>query len=264
MTSTVTAGSSLAVGARAPEHAPRPASGAVTVVTGASGGLGASTLAAAVAAEFAGQAGTGVLVDLDLDGGGLDVTCGVEHLPGRRWPDFAGVRGAVDADRVIAGLPQRAGCALLAAGPSRRQPSAPVPGPGAIADVLGSLIAGGRRVVIDLPRWRLDLVPDVVDAWLVMSGTRTRELADLDALLERIAAGPAGATAPLLLATAGPAPSAALIAAIEAHTGVAHLGQVQRSPAVPTAQERGEWPGGRAFRGVTGPLSDRAWRRGAA
>ena len=66
------------------------------VVTGASGGLGSSTLAAALAGAWSKRAP--LLVDLDLTGGGIDVTCGIDHVEGLRWPDLNAVRGVVDPD----------------------------------------------------------------------------------------------------------------------------------------------------------------------
>ena len=54
----------------------------LTAVVGASGGLGASTLALAVGRRLAATGPPAVVVDLDLLRGGLEVTAGVEHLPG--------------------------------------------------------------------------------------------------------------------------------------------------------------------------------------
>ena len=71
----------------------------VTAVVGASGGLGASTLALAVGRRLAATGPPSVVVDLDLLRGGLEVTAGIEHLPGRRWDDLRHVRGRVPPAR---------------------------------------------------------------------------------------------------------------------------------------------------------------------
>lgn len=76
-------GSALAEGvgqARAP----------VCAVVGGSGGVGASTLAAAVARvaadQLASRGGGVALVDVDPLGGGIDLLLGAEHTGGWRWP----------------------------------------------------------------------------------------------------------------------------------------------------------------------------------
>ena len=64
-------------------------------VVGARGGVGASTLAAALAARGARRTAS-VLVDLDAAAPGLDLLVGLEDDPGVRWPDLAGAAGAID------------------------------------------------------------------------------------------------------------------------------------------------------------------------
>src|SRR5690349_916184 len=65
---------------------PRPCAslldmGLVLGVVGGSGGVGASSFAAVLAAT----AGRSLLVDLDVAGGGLDVVLGIEAEAGARW-----------------------------------------------------------------------------------------------------------------------------------------------------------------------------------
>lgn len=116
-------------------------------VVGATGGCGASSLAAAcaVAARAAGRA---ALVDLDTCGGGLDVLLGVEDVVGARWPDLHAARGHVDPDELVASLPRWRGVPVLSA--DRRRP-APV-----ADDVRDAVLAGLRAravtVVLDVPR----------------------------------------------------------------------------------------------------------------
>ena len=125
-------------------------------VLGASGGLGASTLALAVGRRLSATGPPALVIDLDTSGGGLDVTAGIEHLPGRRWPAFAEVRGRVDPDVLLGSLPEEEGCRLLSAG-----------GPGcetvparAVRDVLGSVLGAVRGpVVLDVPTRPPDTAP---------------------------------------------------------------------------------------------------------
>lgn len=61
-------------------------SGSVVGLVGATGGVGASTLACAVGALAAEVGLTALLVDLSPHGGGIDTVAGAAHVPGRRWP----------------------------------------------------------------------------------------------------------------------------------------------------------------------------------
>ncbi|MCB1239552.1 MAG: pilus assembly protein FlpE, partial [Tetrasphaera sp.] len=122
------------------------------VVTGASGGLGSSTLAAALAGAWSKRAP--LLVDLDLTGGGIDVTCGIDHVEGLRWPDLNAVRGVVDPDLLVRSLPASRGCAVLSAGASRVEPALGPPPREAIDDVLETVARASTPLIVDLPRWQ--------------------------------------------------------------------------------------------------------------
>jgi secretion/DNA translocation related CpaE-like protein len=72
----------------------RPAgSGRMICVTGGSGGVGASTLAAALAFVAARRGERSALVDTDRRGGGLDLLVGAERVDGWRWSRLARARG---------------------------------------------------------------------------------------------------------------------------------------------------------------------------
>lgn len=123
------------------------ARGVVVGVLGARGGVGASSLAALVAARAARRTAT-ALVDLDPSGGGLDVLVGLEEEPGARWPDLAHARGDVDGRDVVALLPRWGRVAVLSCDRSR-------PGPldvATAADVVASLARASGCVVVDLAR----------------------------------------------------------------------------------------------------------------
>ncbi|HWS59112.1 MAG TPA: hypothetical protein VN257_11275 [Actinotalea sp.] len=215
----------------------------VIAVVGASGGLGASTLALAVGRRLAATGPASVVVDLDLCRGGLEVTAGIEHLPGRRWDDLRRVRGRLPPGVLPGGLPHDDGVHVLSA---RGGASSEVPDAAAL-DVLGALVVGSTRLVVDLPLWSpalpavLALGPVVV----VLVGLRTRALADADAavalLLDRAEALPAPVD--LRLVTRGPRVPAEVLDDVVAHLGIAHLHHLLDDPHVPRDAERGLFPG---------------------
>ena len=91
----------------------------VVVVGSAVAGVGASTLAALLARELTERGCKSVLVDADLNGGGLDVLLGVEDEDGSRWSISAPL-GKVDGKA----LPETArwdGVPLLACNPWRSE-----------------------------------------------------------------------------------------------------------------------------------------------
>jgi hypothetical protein len=215
----------------------------VTAVVGASGGLGASTLALAVGRRLAATGPPAVVVDLDLLRGGLEVTAGIEHLPGRRWDDLRHVRGRLPADAVLPVLPAEEGCAVLSA-----RGGAP-PGVPEVAarDVLTALAHGPARVVLDLPLASPVLPHVVADGAFVvlLVGLRTRALADADAAVSRLLDGPQAPTlAPdLRVVTRGGRAGADVVDEVVAHLGVAHLHHLPDDPHVPRDGERGLFPG---------------------
>ena len=122
--------------------------GRLVAVGGSCGGAGVSTLAAALALAAA-PGSDGVLrVDTDGWGGGLDLLLGAERDEGLRWPELAGLRGRVAGDALMAALPEVGGVSVLAA--SRSAPGE-VPAE-ALTAVVEAARAGGRPVVVDLPR----------------------------------------------------------------------------------------------------------------
>lgn len=65
----------------------------VVAVIGGSGGVGASTLAAALAQLGADRPGGAALVDVDALGGGIDLLLGAEQTRGWRWPRLNAAEG---------------------------------------------------------------------------------------------------------------------------------------------------------------------------
>ena len=217
-------------------------------MVGASGGLGASTLALAVGRRLAATGPPAVVVDLDLGGGGLEVTAGVEHLPGRRWDDLRHVRGRVPPDLLVQSLPGEAGCSVLSA---RGGAALPLPHQ-AVLDVLDSLLDGRCTVVLDLPPTSPVLEGAIARAGLVLValGLRARALADADACVDRLLGAteqPGGREAasapPLHLVTRGGRARPDLLDDVMAHLGVPHLHHLVDDVRVPRDAERGVFPG---------------------
>ncbi|HSF97823.1 MAG TPA: hypothetical protein VLA55_03940, partial [Ornithinibacter sp.] len=208
---------------------------AVIAVVGASGGLGASTLALAVGRRLAATGPESVVIDLDLRRGGLEVTAGTEHLPGRRWDDLREVRGRLPPGALPTGLPYEDGVHLL----SVRGGAGGEVSDAAVLAVLSALAAGSTRLVFDLPLWSpalpaiLALEPLVV----VLAGLRTRALADADAavafLLDQVQALAHPAAVDLRLVTRGVRTRAEVLDDVVAHLGIAHLHHLGDDPLVP-------------------------------
>ena len=229
-------------------------------VLGASGGVGASTLAAALAWR-AGRHGEAVLVDGHLGGGGIDVTAGVEHLPGLRWGDLADLRGAAGAVRDE--LPEDRGVRVLAAGRGAAPQRRPVPDR-SVLDVVDALALAGT-LVLDLPRdgsLRERLV-ERCSLVLVVAALHVRGLADADAAVEALLdLTEAPTAAEVALVTRGPRARAELAEVVEQHLGIPHLAHLADEDRVARAAERGEWPGERHTR--LGETADRLLAPGPA
>jgi len=221
--------------------------GPLVVVLGASGGVGASTWSAALARRLALHLGSCVLVDGDVRGGGLDMTCGTEHVPGLRWPDFARLRGRASGSRLVAALP-RGEVALLSAGGD----GAAVPEP-AVLDVVDSLL-GEVPVVLD-GRVGAAVTPPLVERAAVVHvvvGLGARHLADAGALLGSLVRSSVGGGqvtggqvtgARVGVVTRGDRGLSPQVAEVVEHLGVPHLAHVRDDPRVRRDGERGEWPG---------------------
>lgn len=89
----------------------------VLAIAAGSGGIGASTLAAATATYAANCGKTTVLVDLDMNGGGADDIIGLRHAPGWRWPALANCSGVLDAPQLLPALPSRGHLHVLSRDP---------------------------------------------------------------------------------------------------------------------------------------------------
>lgn len=228
-----------------PSHTPPPSSGRVVGVLGASGGLGASTLAVALAVVAARDGGLrgrvpAVVVDGAVAGGGLDVTACVEHVPGLRWSDLAGTRGEVSGPDLADELPMAGGALVLSA-----VPGGPQPPPEVVASVVAALRSTADLVVVDLPRADgASPLADACDVVLLLAGATPRHLSD--AVAARAALAPTGsASAPIdaRLVLRGGGSTGGLAAAVADHLDLPLAARCRDDGRVPRDAERGLTPG---------------------
>ena len=204
-------------------------------VTGASGGLGTSVLAAALAARAARRRLRTVLVDGDPLGA-LDVTCGIEHEDGYRWSDLTDLDGAVDGRLLAAGLPKDE-CPVLAGDVSgARVPEA------VHRAVLAAITEVADVVVVDGPG---PGGPDADASTVLVAGVSPRRVADAD----RVVLGwPADGRLPVLV-TRGPRRDEDLAEVVAAHLGLPLAAHLPDVPRFPVDEAAGRWPG------TAGPLA---------
>lgn len=222
-------------------------------VVGGSGGVGASTLAVALADAGARSGRRTLLIDLDACGGGLDLALGLERVPGRRWSGFAAARGFIGD--VASHVPERDGLGVLA---WDRDGAGEPPSTTAIASVVGSAARTHDLIVVDLARGGADLGRHIAlcDGTLVVTRCELGAIAAARAVIER-----AEPTAPLaLVARPGSLPAAEAAAAL----GIPLLARVPDDRAVAAAYGRGEAAGriaGRRYRRELAALLGQVTRR---
>jgi secretion/DNA translocation related CpaE-like protein len=220
-------------------------------VTGGSGGVGTSTLAAALAVAAARAGERSALVDLDQGGGGLDLLVGAERLDGWRWSRLAGARGHLGGlgDQ----LPCVDGVDVLSMG---RGGEAVLPAPEALRAVLGAMTGGTGLGVLDVPRHLggelLEVAATAVDNWLVVVRDDLRGVA---AGRERVAELSGAGVRPGLVVRSG---RSRLLdpESVAEGVGLDLWGVLADDPGLPVAAERGD-PPGRSARSPLGQLARR-------
>jgi len=116
-------------------------------VTPVVGGAGASTLACALAGQYAAAGLKVALVDADPSAGGLDVVMGCEQADGMRWADILSLNGSVGAPELFESLIVNKGIHLVA--PRRGQVEVEDQ---QIVTTIETLASACDVVVIDTPR----------------------------------------------------------------------------------------------------------------
>jgi hypothetical protein len=201
-------------------------------VIGASGGLGASTLAVALAVRAAASVGATVCVDAAFERGGLDVTACVEHVSGLRWTDLADLEGEVDGADLLRSLPSEGVARVLA---SRGE----APPDEVVEACLRAVSSVCALTVVDLGgsrRWAghcTDLV--------LVSGVAARQLADASAL----ASGLSRLRTPVRLVLRAGRREGVTAEEVALHLDLPHGVTVRDDPQVVTDADRGRTPGSR-------------------
>ena len=129
--------------------------GCTVSVVGGSGGVGASTFAAALGLTGARRGLRSVLLDADPAGVGVEVVLGSERAEGLRWPDLATSDGRLSGESLADVLPRHQGLATV----SWPATSPLVQVPAAADAVWAAATRAFDLVVADAPRG------PAVDAW---------------------------------------------------------------------------------------------------
>ena len=166
--------------------------GPLVGVMGGSGGVGASTYAAALAWAATASGRRSTLVDLDPLGGGADLLLGLEGAAGLRWPDLSEARGVVPAAALHERLPRVGQLAVVSCG----RAAGAIPSAAAELSVAAAtaVIAAARRgdgaVVTDLPRWptaAADAIIGACDVVVAVVSAEVRAIASAVVAIGRVA-----------------------------------------------------------------------------
>lgn len=211
-------------------------SGRLLAVVGASGGAGASTLAAGLATVAAQRGQSCLLVDADPLGGGIDLLMGAEKAPGWRWPRLKGARGHLGD---LGGqLPQVDGVDVLSM--SRNEWFDP--GAEATRAVLLSATRSHELVVVDLPRLLGPASQEVLgraDVVLVAAVADLRGIAAGARLVEYLS----GSCNPAGLVVRIPRPRTVAAETVAEGLGLPLLARVSEDTGLREGAERGDPPG---------------------
>ncbi|MDO4918298.1 septum site-determining protein Ssd [Kocuria sp.] len=145
------------------------ATGRVYGVVGATGGVGASTVACWLAGHLAAGGADTALVDGDPLGAGLDLALGEETEDGLRWPELNQFSGAVAADQLWAAMP-RVDALRYLSWDRRATHADTVPA----AAVISALRSAAAVQVVDLSRWGLARQARWCDAVVVLAPRTVR------------------------------------------------------------------------------------------
>jgi MinD-like ATPase involved in chromosome partitioning or flagellar assembly len=184
----------------------------VLVVVGASGGVGASSLATAVAVRAARAGLDAVLVDGCPLAGGLDVVLGAEQEPGVRWPDLSRLEGSADGPALLARLPSGEGVRVLSFGRDGAEPADEVAGA-----VVAALSAESALLVVDADAAGGSVASAALgaaDRVLVVAGDGMSQLSALSVVSGLLAAGSGRVGVVMAVCLRGPSSSAGPVARV--------------------------------------------------
>lgn len=121
----------------------------VVIVDSVVAGVGASTLAAILARELNERGLKCVLVDADLQGGGLDVLLGVENEDGSRLGEISAPLGTIDGKALLRELPVWDGVPLLSCDPWKTEN----PQSWEVQTCIRALSQVRSAVIVDMGQW---------------------------------------------------------------------------------------------------------------
>lgn len=121
----------------------------VVIVDSVVAGVGASTLAAILARELNERGLKCVLVDADLQGGGLDVLLGVENEDGSRLGEISAPLGTIDGKALLRELPVWDGVPLLSCDPWKTEN----PQSWEVQACIRALSQVRSAVIVDVGQW---------------------------------------------------------------------------------------------------------------
>lgn len=184
----------------------------LVVVVGASGGVGASALATAVAVRAAEAAVDVALVDGCPLGGGLDVVLGAEQETGIRWPDLYRLVGSADGRALLARLPSSDGVRVLSFGRDGSEPAADV-----AEAVMAALVGECALVVVDVSVAGGSVAGASLsraDRVLVVAGGGMSQLSALSVVSGLLASGSGRVGVAMAVCLRGPSSSAGAVARV--------------------------------------------------
>lgn len=206
----------------------------MVALVGASGGLGTSTVAAALAMTAAEQGLRVALVELDPCGGGLDLLLGAETRPGFRWPDLQ--RAVGELEDLRDSLPGVDGVTVVSA----RRSTHVTTSHASVSAVLGSLRRTNDYVFLDCGREARDHGAEADEVILLVAA----DVRGVSAARMRLAAGVAPTVVMARSGVGRRVPAGAVAEAI----GLPLLGEVRHDSAVPKLAELGLPPRNRRAR----------------
>jgi secretion/DNA translocation related CpaE-like protein len=213
--------------------------GRIVTIVGGSGGVGASTCAAAIAFLGAQRGLRTLLVDADPLGGGIDLLVGAERVPGWRWPRLGSARGHLG--NLAGHLPEVDGVDVLSMARGSRRT-----GPGPDAEQMTAVVLSAARshqlVIVDAPRQLTSAAREAVrrsDVVMMVVLAQLRGIAAAQQMIGQLDDACAGVS--LLVRLTRPRSLASDVVADG--LGRPLLGTLADDPSVAVGVARGEPPG---------------------
>jgi len=227
----------------------RAGTGRMVTVIGGSGGVGASTLAAALAVGATTRGLPTMLVDLDVLGGGIDLLVGAEGVAGWRWPRLGGAQGHLGD--LTGHLPRVGGLDVLS---TTREDDVDQLSAEAVRAVLSSAARSHSLVIVDLPRALTPVASEALrrsTLTLLVASADIRGIAAARRTADRLREAAVGATA---IVVRRPRTGTIDPKEVARSTGLALAGSVGSDTSLRHLADRGD-PPGRSARSPLGRLT---------